>query len=138
MHPLIVSAILAASDGESQPSAGSSLFQLAFLPLLLVGLYFVMIRPNNRKRKEAIALQSALKVGDEVITASGIIGKITGEDGPTRFWLEIDDDVQVRIGRGFIQGRIAEDSTIDESDPVVADADAPAELTESTDSTDRD
>ncbi|MGA9278459.1 MAG: hypothetical protein WBV89_15980, partial [Ilumatobacter sp.] len=54
------------------------------------------------------------EVGDDVITTSGIVGTITGEDGPTRFWLEIDDDVQVRIGRGHIQGKISLDAAADD------------------------
>ena len=98
---------LAASDAE--PSGGSGILSFLLLPLMLVAMYFLIIRPNSKRRKEAAALQSALEVGDEVITTSGIIGTITGEDGPTRFWLEIDDDVQVRIARGGIQGRIADD-----------------------------
>ena len=41
------------------------------------------------------ALQRSIGVGDEVITTSGIYGFITGEEGD-KFWLEIDDDVQIR------------------------------------------
>ena len=44
------------------------------------------------------ALQRSIGVGDEVITTSGIYGFITGEEGD-KFWLEIDDDVQIRIAR---------------------------------------
>jgi preprotein translocase subunit YajC len=111
MHELTASAIFAASEGEA--NTGGSLLSAALLPLMLVAGYFLIIRPNSRRRKEAIAeqaaLQSALAIGDEVITTSGIVGKITGEDGPTRFWLEIDDDVQIRIARPFIQARVSVD-----------------------------
>jgi len=44
-------------------------------------------------------------VGDEVVTTSGIFGFITGEDGD-KFWLEIDDDVQIRIARAAIQNKV--------------------------------
>jgi preprotein translocase subunit YajC len=140
MYALTASVLLAASDGDTK-AAGGGILQFAFLPLMLLAGYFLIIRPNSRKRKEALALQSALEVGDEVITTSGIIGKITGEDGPTRFWLEIDDDVQVRIARGFIQGRIAAESAADESDAAKSEPDALTESSESTGptgSTDRD
>jgi preprotein translocase subunit YajC len=105
--------MLAADDSGS--SSGGSLFSFLLLPLMLVAMYFLIIRPNSKRRKEAAALQSALQIGDEVITTSGIIGTITGEDGPTRFWLEIDDDVQVRIARGGISGRLTDDKNEPES-----------------------
>ena len=82
---------------------------------MLVAMYFLIIRPNSKRRKEAAKLQSTLEIGDEVITTSGIIGTLTGEDGPTRFWLEIDNDVQVRIARGGIQGRLTDDKNEPES-----------------------
>lgn len=123
MHALIATALLAAAEGDTEQADGGSWLSFAFLPLMLVVFYFLIIRPNSRKRKEAVALQAAIQIGDEVITTAGIIGRITGEDGPTRFWLEIDDDVQVRIGRGFIQGRIAE-STDAESDDASSDSSA--------------
>jgi len=117
-------AIIAQEDN----GGGGSIFSFLLLPLLLVGMYFLIIRPNSKRRKEAVALQSALSVGDEVITAAGIVGTITGEDGPSRFWLEIDDDVQVRIARGSIQGKIdiaseADDDSDDDVDEVTNTAD---------------
>ena len=105
--------ILAGADSEA--SSGGSILSFLLLPLMLVAMYFLIIRPNSKRRKEAAALQSVLQVGDEVITTSGIIGTITGEDGPTRFWLEIDDDVQVRIARGGISGRLTDDKNEPES-----------------------
>jgi len=108
--------ILFAAETEAEPSSGSGLFSFALLPLMLVAMYFLIIRPNSKRRKEQAALQSSLGVGDEVITTSGIIGTITGEDGDTRFWLEIDDDVQVRIARAGIQGKISTGDNDDDDD----------------------
>ena len=102
--------------GSESANDGGSIFSFLLLPLMLVAMYFLIIRPNSKKRKQAATLQSALGVGDEVITTAGIIGTITGEDGPTRFWLEIDDDVQVRIARAGIAGRM---------DPDAADTEKP-------------
>ena len=62
-----------ASSGFSLDSIGS---YLPFL-LLFVLLYFLMIRPQQKKQKEQRDMLSALAVGDEVITAGGIVGKIT-------------------------------------------------------------
>lgn len=107
-----------ASATSDSGSGGSSLFSFLLLPLMLVAMYFLIIRPNSKRRKDAAKLQAALEIGDEVITTSGIIGTITGEDGPTRFWLEIDDDVQVRIARGGVQGRIEDDESSAANDDV--------------------
>ena len=62
-----------AASGFSLDSMGS------FLPILLmfVLLYFLMIRPQQKKQKEQRDMLGALAVGDEVITAGGIVGKIT-------------------------------------------------------------
>ena len=62
-----------ASSGFSLDSIGS---YLPFL-LLFVLLYFLIIRPQQKKQKEQRDMLSALAVGDEVLTAGGIVGKIT-------------------------------------------------------------
>ena len=116
----------AGTDAAETSNDGGSVFSFLLLPLMLVAMYFLIIRPNSKKRKAQQSLQSALGVGDEVITTAGIIGTITGEDGPTRFWLEIDNDVQVRIARGGISGRLdpdAVDSEKPDSDSSADDAD---------------
>ena len=116
---------LASAGADAESSDGGSIFSFALLPLMLVAMYFLIIRPNSKKRKAAQSLQTELGVGDEVITTAGIIGTITGEDGPTRFWLEIDDDVQVRIARGGIAGRLDPDTADSEKpDTDASDADA--------------
>jgi preprotein translocase subunit YajC len=124
-------AILAADGAES--SDGGSILSFLLLPGMVAAMYFLIIRPNSKRRKQAAALQSVLSVGDEVITTSGIVGTITGEDGDSRFWLEIDDDVQVRISRGAVAGRLdpdtLSDSTRDEGDAADdADGDAESDL----------
>jgi len=55
---------------------------MSFLPLILmfVVLYFLMIRPQMKRAKEHKAMISALVKGDEVVTAGGVIGKITDVD----------------------------------------------------------
>jgi preprotein translocase subunit YajC len=86
---------------------GSAIFSLGFLLLIPVAMYFLLIRPQRKRMRDQQQLQSSLEVCDEVITTSGVFGTITGEDGPSRFWLEIDDDVQIRISRAAIQGKAA-------------------------------
>jgi preprotein translocase subunit YajC len=89
---------------QESSQTGGSAAQLVILLMIPLAMYFLMIRPQRRRMKEQQLLQRSLTVGDEVITNSGIYGTITGEDGD-RFWLEIDDDVQIQIARVAVQGR---------------------------------
>ncbi|MBA3289448.1 MAG: preprotein translocase subunit YajC [Acidimicrobiia bacterium] len=95
-------ALLASSDNSN---AGGSIIQLLFLLAIPVAVYFLMIRPQRRRMREQQAMQSELAVGDEILTTSGMYGFITGFDGD-RVWLEIDDDVQIRVARGAISGKV--------------------------------
>jgi preprotein translocase subunit YajC len=63
-------------------------------------------------------VQQSIEVGHEVVTTSGIFGTITGEDGPNRFWLEIDDehDVQIRVARAAIQNVVTPDDNVEVAD----------------------
>ncbi|MFV0309448.1 MAG: preprotein translocase subunit YajC [Desertimonas sp.] len=96
--------ILTVLAAEEQSSGGSLLGMLPLLALPLLA-YFVLIRPNRRRMREQQDMQSGLEVGDEIITNSGIYGFITGFDGD-RVWVEVDDDVQLRMARAAIQGKI--------------------------------
>jgi preprotein translocase subunit YajC len=115
MHIL---SILAESD------SGSPLPSLILLALIPLALYFFMIRPQRRRIRDQQTLQRSLGVGDEVVTTSGIFGFITGEDGD-KFWLEIDDDVQIRIARAAVQNKVdtAAPATDDEDDDEADEAD---------------
>ncbi len=96
MHAM---SIVAASSG------GSSIVSLLFLPLIFVAMYFLMIRPQRRKQRDAVQLQKAIEVGDEIMTTSGVYGFVTGFDGDIA-WLEVDDNVQIRVARAAIQRRV--------------------------------
>ena len=78
-----------------------------FVPMLLIGaaMYFLMIRPQRRKVRAQAALQSSIEVGDEVMTTSGMYGFVTLIDGDIA-WLEIDDNVQIRIARQALQRKV--------------------------------
>jgi len=86
-------------------SGGGSIVSFLFLPLMLVAAYFLLIRPQRRRQKDQAALQSGLDIGDEVITTSGVYGFITGFENDI-VWVEIDDNIQVRMARAAIQRKI--------------------------------
>ncbi len=111
MSSHIIPSLVASADAGG---GGAALLQLGILLLIPFAMYFFLIRPQRRRMREQQELQRSIQVGDEIITTSGIFGTITGEDGPGRFWLEIDDDVQIRIARAAIQGRASEDDVADD------------------------
>lgn len=54
-------------------------FLAMILPFLIVlaVMYFLMIRPQQRQQRQLLEMRESLKVGDEIITAGGIVGKLT-------------------------------------------------------------
>jgi preprotein translocase subunit YajC len=116
MHHL---SLLAQDDSGS----GGGFFSIFILLLIPLAMYFMLIRPQRRRMKDQAAMQSSLGIGDEVVTNSGIYGFITGEEDD-RFWLEIDDDVQVRVAKAAIQGKVnTADDAPDDADDGAVDAD---------------
>ncbi len=112
------------AQDSSSGGGGGAILQLGILLLIPFAMYFFMIRPQRRRMRETQELQRSIEVGDEVITTSGVYGIITGEDGDSRFWLEIDDDVQIRIARAAISGKSSlGDEDADSDDTVSAHAD---------------
>ena len=84
----------AAGGGDMLSSLGSMLP----LVLMFVVLYFVMIRPQMKRQKEARAMIEALAKGDEVATAGGLIGRVT-RLGDTYLGVEIAQGVEVQVQR---------------------------------------
>ncbi len=75
-----------------------------FVPLILIFgiMYFLLIRPQQKKVKEHQAMVKALRRGDQVVTQGGIIGKVVKvkEDGEVE--VEIADGVKVRVVQSTI------------------------------------
>ena len=70
------------SDAWAQAGGGggSSLFSMLPLALIFVLFYFLLIRPQQKKKKEHKDMVAAMKVGDEVATNGGLLGKVTDLD----------------------------------------------------------
>ena len=87
----------AAAGGDMQ----STLMSMLPLVLIFVVLYFVMIRPQMKKQKDAKAMIDALAKGDEVVTVGGMLGKIS-KISDNSLSLEIAAGVEVQIQRGAV------------------------------------
>jgi preprotein translocase subunit YajC len=87
----------------AQAASGGDTF-MSFVPLILIFaiMYFLLIRPQQKRVKEHKAMIEALRRGDQVVTQGGIIGKITKvkEDGELE--VEISDGVKVRVLRATV------------------------------------
>ena len=66
-------------------------------------MYFLMIRPQQKKQKEKQKMLEALKKGDNVITGGGIHGKVAGfADDNKTVLLKVDDNVKIKVDRSAI------------------------------------
>lgn len=79
------------------------LIQFGPLVLIFVVLYFVMIRPQRKKDKEAKAMRNAVQVGDEITTMGGIVGIVVSLKEDTVVIETGSDRSKVRIKRWAIQ-----------------------------------
>lgn len=85
--------------------AGGGDFFVTLLPLILIFavFWFLLIRPQQKKMKEHQQMIASLKKGDRVVTAGGIVGRITKVDaGEDTVTVEIAPDVQVKVVRQTI------------------------------------
>ena len=91
------------SPAYAQTAGGDPGF-IGFLPIILmfVLLYFLMIRPQMKRAKEQKAMIEALQKGDEVVTAGGIVGRIT-KLTDQYVNVEIAPDTEVVVQRSAVQ-----------------------------------
>lgn len=77
----------------------------SFIPLILIFgiMYFLMIRPQQKKMKEHRAMVDALRKGDQVVTAGGLIGKVSKVKEDNEIEVELATGVKVRVVQSTIQ-----------------------------------
>jgi preprotein translocase subunit YajC len=80
------------TGAEPMNMGGSTIIMLVVMVAIF---YFMLIRPENKRKKEAEQMRSSLKVGDKITTIGGIMGKVVHVDGD-KFVMETGAD-QVRI-----------------------------------------
>ena len=93
---------ISAAFAQTPASApGSDL--MAFLPMILIFVvfYFLLIRPQQKKAKEHRAMLAALQKGEEVVTAGGVIGKVS-KLSDQYATLEIAPGIEVSVQRSAI------------------------------------
>ena len=92
------------------PPPGGGFGPLIMLGLFFIVFYFLLIRPQQKRAKEHAAMVAAISTGDEVVTAGGLLGKVT-EVGDDFISVEIANGTVVRVQRNTI-GRSVPKGTI--------------------------
>ncbi|MFV2038792.1 MAG: preprotein translocase subunit YajC [Acidimicrobiales bacterium] len=91
---------------------------ILFLPVLIVIMYFLLIRPQQKRTKDHQQVMMNLDAGDDVVTSSGIYGRISELDGETLF-LQVADGIEIKITKDSVAGLVnyeaeSDDEFVDE------------------------
>ena len=84
-----------------QGAPEGSLLDLWPLVVIFIAFYFLLIRPQQKKQKEHGQMVAGLQVGDEVMTAGGILGRITGISEHYAV-VQISDNTEIKIQKNSV------------------------------------
>jgi len=89
---------------QAGPAAGGGSFLVQLLQFIMILgiMYFLIIRPQQKKLKDHRDMIAAIKRGDTVVTGGGIVGKVTKVVGDAELLVELAEGVRVRVVRGTI------------------------------------
>ena len=106
--------VIFASAGALQPSG-----LLQFLPFaIILGIfYFLILQPMKKRQRKIQEFQDSLKVGDKVITTSGIYGQIT-RLGEKSLQVQIADRVRIEVARAAVAGYQGQDPVVPEGNSL--------------------
>ena len=93
------------SPAFAQDAGGAAAAFTSFIPLILIFaiMYFLLIRPQQKKVKQHQAMVAALRRGDQVVTQGGVIGKVTRvKEGEGEIEVEIAPNVKVTVVRSTV------------------------------------
>lgn len=98
----------------AQPDAGGPFWvQLAPFALILGIFYFVILAPMRKRQKKVAEFQDSLKVGDKVVTTSGLYGTVA-KVGDASVQLKIADKVNVEVTKASVAGYQGQDPVVPE------------------------
>lgn len=117
-----------ASDGGSKGTGAMGYSSLIFLILMFVVMYFILIRPQKKKDKEAKAMQGALQIGDEIVTIGGIVGLVVQVNEDTIVIETTGNRNKIRLKKWAIQENLTlSENTKREQEAKIAAAKAKKE-----------
>lgn len=99
---MFASPAFAQAAGAAAP-ANSLLMQLPFFAAIFAIMYFLLIRPQQKKLKTHQAMVAGLRRGDQVVTQGGVIGKVSKvTEGQNEIEVEIAQGVKIRVVKSTI------------------------------------
>lgn len=81
--------------------AGGGMQGIIMIVAIIAIFYFMMVRPQQKRQKEIKKFRESLAIGDQIVTAGGIHGKITGIKDD-HFRVKIADGVEIKIDKGSV------------------------------------
>ncbi len=94
---------------------------LLFLPLLLILMYVLLIRPQQQRVRQQQALVSSIEIGDEVVTVSGIVGHVEAIE-EDRVYIEVAPGVTIAMLRQALGRKVEHPTESDEDDALEDDS----------------
>ncbi len=102
----------------SASGASEILLQIAPFGLIFVIMYFLVLRPQQKKAKDHTDLIKNVRRGDSIVTSGGLIGKITKVVDEAEIEVEIAPNVRVRVARGMIADVRSKGEPVKESSAI--------------------
>ena len=89
---------------QGAPAAGGGNFLIQLLPFVMILgiMYFLIIRPQQKRLKEHRDMIASIRRGDTVVTAGGLVGKVSKVIGDGELQVELAEGVRVRVVRSTI------------------------------------
>ncbi len=94
---------VALTEGTAPVNAGSSIWSIVLMVAMLAVMYFILIRPQRKRDKQAKEMRDSLEVGDGVTTIGGIVGRVVSIKEDTILLETGSDRVKIRFQKWAIQ-----------------------------------
>jgi len=99
---IFISPAFAQAAGASQGGIAEMIMQVAPFGLILVIMYFLIMRPQQKRAREHADLIKNIRRGDSIVTTGGLIGKVTKVVDDGELEVEIAPNVRVRVARPMV------------------------------------
>ncbi|MBR2589661.1 MAG: preprotein translocase subunit YajC, partial [Clostridia bacterium] len=106
---------LEAATGGASGFFGSTWGMLALIGGMFVLMYFMMIRPQNKRRKEEEQMRNNVEIGDEIVTIGGILGKVVSTKEDALIIETGADKNKMKITRWAIQTNVTKQNAMQEA-----------------------